>query len=274
MKLLLIFSFSLLTIGTIIFFLNANEKTNSFRQLRFTNTASLRNHIQVYEYSKNTLPHYLKSLMIQFRLLKISRTLQTREEMIPYATLDFMTRYPEATFEEAKELAETQIYGNKCYAFTAQDDTFFRLAEADLFDEFHEYIHILTAKGGRSELQEFNSDFNEGCVNYFTQLYMEATGTDYPIRYPQKTAFVKKLIDFLEDGEELLFNMTFKGEIEDFFAALGKAYVSGKTNPNGKVKSRMEKAFTAESMFVDGSAAQLMASKIKNWIIKWFIDRF
>jgi hypothetical protein len=255
--------------------ITTENNKNNLRLLYERNTDHERTDIQNYKYISKE--HFLYFLYIQLQTLEemnLCIYVNDRLEMLPYAFQDFKALDPNLPDDEAQGLAENEIIGNQCSAFTTMDDKYISLQPGYIFDRTHEFVHILTARGGRSKLQQFKSDFNEGCINYYAEMVHQSDGL-LQQRYPTQTDIVKRLVKFLGNaGEELLFKMVFKGEINEFFKALGEAYVNHPSNPNGTPKNKREKQFKLGGIEVNGSAAQEISTKITNWMIKWIIDRF
>jgi|GEM_PF-2293412 len=159
--------------------------------------------------------------------------------------------------------AKGQIEGNKTTALTTSDDKYTAIKGGVKFDELHEFIHICAAPGGESALMHFNLNMNEGAVNLFSELVAPLVGVNLVGRYPPMTNVVKALVASINaqggDGLGLLYGATFKGEVDQFFDAVGDAYVKGDKKPNGKNKGFSDKKWDAPT------AATTIKGYIQNW---------
>jgi hypothetical protein len=252
-------------------FLDNNANDNHKQRI----IAQLRLNVKSYKFNAKDVIPFLKEQTDQLILLNLSKFLSDRNDLIPICAKDFMKIDPDLSLEEATEIATTQIIGNQCFAFTSMDDVFYGIMDSKPSDEKHEYLHILTAVGGRSDVMNFNVQLNEGCINYWIVAIYSYYKRDIYTRYPDETKLVKLFVEFIGDeGEELLYNLTFKNKINEFMQAIGDKYVDLPSNPNGKPKQQSEKTFKKGGIDVVGSAAYELSKKVENWSIKWFFDRF
>ncbi len=167
--------------------------------------------------------------------------------------------------------AEGQILGNNTTALTTSDDMYTGVEGGVKFDELHELVHICSGVGGESPLHKFKLQINEGCINYFSELACPEAGVTVVDRYVTETGAIRLLLDLFGDKRDVgvgkLYDMTFKGEIDPFFAAVGQAYNSLEKTPSGNAKGWSEKNKN------DSEIATLFKNKLKNWDMKWLNDR-
>ena len=199
-------------------------------------------------------------------------TVPNQQALIPVLAAD-MKRKAGGTGSDAEwhHAAKQQIEGNQTTALTTSDDRYTGIEGGAKFDEIHELIHICSAKGGESTQHTFKLQFNEGAINYFSELVAPKLGSNVVTRYATETDLVKKLVKLIgsPDGSKKLFGSTFQGKIDDFFLAVGVAYRKlGDKQPDGKNKGPGDKAYTT-----DQAAGKEFQSKVKNWSEGWLKAR-
>lgn len=204
--------------------------------------------------------------------LGLSSTVKTTDDLVPYLAAD-MERLSAGSGEAPKTkqqwegIARQQIVDNKTTALTLSSDRYIGLEGGLAFDELHELVHIASAPGGLSVLKEFQNKLNEGAINFFSELIAPLAGVTVVTRYTEETPVAKSFVTLLGGDPSLLYNMTFKGEIEPFFRAVGERYVALDKMPSGKPKSFSEKKWTA------GQAEKEFRDKTVAWNTKWLQDR-
>ena len=205
--------------------------------------------------------------------LGLSTSVKTTDDLVPYLAADMerlAAKNGEApkTKQQWETIARQQITDNKTTALTLSDDRYIGLDGGLPFDELHELVHIASAPGGLSTLKEFQNSFNEGAINYFSELIAPLAGVTVVLRYIDQTPIARAFVKLLGNDPSALYDITFKGEIDQFFRALGTAYVaSGPKMPNGKAKSFSEKSWTV------GQAEKEFRDKTVAWNTKWILDR-
>lgn len=204
----------------------------------------------------------------------LASTVPTVADLIPVLAADMKRKEgKDPTVIEAEWLARAkqQIEGNQTTALTTSDDHYIGIVGGEKFDEIHELVHICSAPGGESPQFKWCLNFNEGAINYFSELIAPKLGSQVVVRYPAPTNIVKKMMKLIGDPEasKKLFGSTFKGSIDAFFEALGAAYRKcGDKQPNGKNKGFSDKAFKT-----DIDAGKEFKAKAANWSEGWLNDR-
>jgi hypothetical protein len=205
--------------------------------------------------------------------LGLSTSVKTTDDLVPYLAAD-MEKLAAKNGEAAKTkqqwaaIAKQQIVDNKTTALTLSDDRYIGLEGGLKFDELHELVHIASAPGGLSALKEFQNKINEGAINFFSELIAPIAGVTVVLRYTEETPVAKSFVKLLGNDPSSLYDMTFKGEIDQFFRAVGLAYVAlGAKMPSGKPKSFSEKGWLA------GQAEKEFRDKTLAWNTKWLTDR-
>jgi len=171
---------------------------------------------------------------------------------------------------DAAAIVTKQVDMNKTTAATLSNDRYVYITGGERFDEVHEYVHIMAAKGGLSDLQRFKVQLNEGIINYFAIKLAHAVSVPVVPRYPTETMVVDWLITLLggEDNAILpLYNIAFMGKVEEFFEVLGKQYNSSDRRANGKPKERSEKGIS------DAEATEFMKKMLKCWDLEFIRKR-
>ncbi|MEL6272638.1 MAG: hypothetical protein AAFR22_22725, partial [Chloroflexota bacterium] len=212
----------------------------------------------------------------QLRGLGLSSTVESQADLIPILAEDNKRKqqaglpgYDPQSDEEWESGAEQQITANNTTALTTYDDRYTAIEGGVEFDEVHELVHICSAQGGVSPLSSFNTQMNEGAINYFSELVAQQMGVTVEDRYPGGTSMVKRMLAMTGTaGEAALFNATFKGDIDGFFNVVGAAYVAlGDNLPNGERKKWGDRQYDA------GAAAGVFKDKVANWSVDWLTPR-
>lgn len=216
---------------------------------------------------------FLAERVQELRGLNLSSEVPTQADLIPILADDLERKNSTKTGEEHLELsraewleaARDQIESNNTTALTTSDDRYTAIQGGVAFDELHEYIHICSGQGGDSPLNAFKLQVNEGAINVFSELVAPLVGTPLVTRYTAETPIMRGIVALLGgEGIGLLYNATFKGELDPLFNALGAAYVAlGDNNPNGKAKTGREKGLSASA------AAAEYREKLANWSVGW-----
>lgn len=205
--------------------------------------------------------------------LGLSKSVKTTDDLVPYLAADMERLAAKAgeapkTKQQWEAIARQQIEDNKTTALTLSSDQYIGLETGLKFDELHELVHIASAPGGLSTLKDFQNKLNEGAINYFSELIAPVAGITVVLRYTEETPVAKAYVKLLGDDPSAMYNMTFKGEIDPFFRAVGAAYVAlGAKMPSGKAKSFSEKSWTV------GQAEKEFRDKTANWSTKWLLER-
>lgn len=202
--------------------------------------------------------------------LKLSKTVKTTEDLVPYLAAD-MERLAGKSEIKTKDqwlaIARQQIIDNKTTALTLSSDEYIGLEGGLRFDELHELVHIASAPGGLSPLKTFQNKLNEGAINFFSELIAPNAGVTVVSRYVEETPVAKAFVRLFGGDPSALYNMTFKGDIDAFFREVGVRYAGLAKMPNGKAKSFTEKGWTA------GQAELEFRGKTENWSTKWLLER-
>lgn len=217
------------------------------------------------------IPAFLSFRIAQLKAENLSTEVANQAALIPILAADFKRKNKGAPQSDAAwtAAAKSQIESNKTTALTTSDDHYTAIRGGAKFDEVHEFVHILSGPGGDSPLFQFQTNFNEGAINYFAELAAKQAQVTVETRYTKETPIVKRLVKLIgANGPEKLYNATFKGDIDGFFAAAGAAYVAlGDKRPNGSNKAFSEKSWTAPA------AAAEFKKQAQNWSVKFFEDR-
>lgn len=245
--------------------------------------------------TKDQMAIHLNNFVKELKALGLSSNVKDQRGLIPVLAANIAANEGgDAASKMAA--AEQQIIGNNTTALTLSDDRYVGLEGGSLFDEFHELIHICSAKGGVSPLHEWKLQMNEGAINVFSELAAPKAGIKIDDRYTDETRIVKKLLKLIKEhgdeneGYKALYGMTFCGDRAEhhrtrFFGLVGAAYnampaksVPGKgenatptlvkMRPDGKTPKPM-----TEKNWTDNEAGDEFASKVKNWSVKWLEDR-
>jgi len=183
----------------------------------------------------------------------IKKLVKDKEELVQELAIDFKIRNKDEPYtdEEWLEIARHSVYDNEGTGFTRWDSQFVCLENGEKFDEIHEFMHILSATGGDSDLKKFKSSFNEGSINYWAEkvcefINSETTKKEDKIniipRYitPHTTPFIRQIVKIV--GEKTLYDATFFGAIDEIFKALATNYVNKimeRKNPNDKDEDKI-----------------------------------
>lgn len=204
----------------------------------------IRKKIQFANLSNSEVIPFLVNQIQELKKLNISILVNDRSEFTRLFAEDKFKKgklgiHPEVTIEQAYKEAAEEIDQNQCTGFTTIDDNFVTTGSSS-FDELHEYIHILSEKGGLSSLYKFCTFFNEGCINVFTEELVNATNSNYAIRYPTETSLARRLGEILlNDFYKILFEAVFQGKIKEFFDAIGEMYWKLENSINPLPKYRL-----------------------------------
>ncbi len=217
--------------------------------------------------------------VVWLKQLGISTTVADQDALIPVLAAD-MERKSQAKGEAVQSkaswesAAKQQIEGNRTTALTTSDDRYTAINGGAAFDELHELIHILSGPGGESSLHNFKLQVNEGAINYFSELSAPTAGVAIVARYQQETSIVSRLVRLIDlspppgaDGRTKLYDATFKGQVDSFFDAIGTAFATQPTLPNGKPKGFSDKKLDP------GAAKTEFQSKLQNWSLSWLEPR-
>ena len=219
------------------------------------------------------MAEFLSFRVLQLNNSNLSKEVANRDALIDEFVEDLRLKALAANKivneEENKKSAKNTIVGGNVTALTNYNDMYIRLKGGAKHDEIHEFIHILTVRGGESILNDFKSNFNEGVVNYFAEIVSKNLQFEIPVRYPDATPIAKKYVKLLGvQGEQKLFDLAFKGKIDEFFLAVGEVVIKDKDKfPSGKPKGFTEKNITAQEM------ADAFKAKTKNWELKYLTER-
>ena len=174
-------------------------------------------------------------LRLQYETLKSmerSKIVDDAGGLIDALANDLVNQGKFADSASAMPTATSQITLNKTTALTTSDDFYVALKDGDPFDELHELMHICSAPGGMSTLQQSCNSLNEGAINLFSEEVSKAAGVKVVTRYAAETKFARDLQTLLDkglgagNGIKHLFPFTFKtgGNTQAFFKAVGEAY--------------------------------------------------
>jgi hypothetical protein len=214
---------------------------------------------------------FLAARVAELKGLGLSSSVPNQAGLIPVLAADMKRKDQQLPESERKNLdddgwtaaASSQILGNQTTALTTSDDRYTEIAGGEKFDELHEFIHICSAPGGESALMGFKLQVNEGAINYFSQLAAAKAGVSVVARYTTETDIVTRLVKLAgPNGPSKLYDATFKGDIDGFFAEVGKQYVANK-----KFKGFSEKSWTAEQ------AGAAFKDEARKWGTKFIQDR-
>jgi hypothetical protein len=204
----------------------------------------------------------------ELQKLGVSSKVKSAADLVPVLAADMKRKSAASggethTDQEWQAMAKQQIESNRTTALTTSDDRYTGLADGLAFDELHELIHICSAPGGESDLMRFKLQMNEGAINYFAELVAPKAGVTVVGRYTEETQVARRLVALLgADGVTKLYEMTFKGQVDPFFTAVGQAYVA-----RGQYKGFSEKTWTPQA------AGTAFRDKVANWVTKWLLER-
>jgi hypothetical protein len=199
-------------------------------------------------------------------------TVKDQQALIPILAADMLRKAGGGgTVDDYMGSARQQIEGNQTTALTTSDDHYVGIEGGAKFDEIHELIHICSGPGGESPQHTWCLKFNEGAINYFSELVAPKLGAAVVARYVSETNIVKKMAKLLGEPEssKRLFGSTFQGKIDDFFLAIGTAYRKlGDKQPDGKPKGFSDKGYKT-----DKEAGDAFKAQTKNWSEGWLNPR-
>lgn len=214
---------------------------------------------------------FLAARVAELKGLGLSSSVPDQAGLIPVLAADMKRKDQQLPESDRKNLdddgwtaaASSQILGNQTTALTTSDDRYTEIVGGEKFDELHEFIHICSAPGGESALMGFKLQVNEGAINYFSELAAPKAEVSVVTRYATETDIVTRLVNLAgPKGLSKLYDATFKGDIDGFFAEVGKQYVANK-----KFKGFAEKTWTAEQ------AGEAFKNEARKWGTKWIQDR-
>jgi len=209
-----------------------------------------------------------------FDLLSIDDKLQvpveTRQDLVKPLAEDNLKLGLNSNMASALSDAQEQIDINGSTAFTASNDTFYVIKGGEAFDKLHEYVHILSGPGGRSIMKDFSNKFNEGAINYFSELLAESINRVTPgkiqiiPRYPEETNVAKVIANYI--GIDFLFIACFQGDYNQLFNAIGDKFF--KEGCSGYELTRTEKDYACCAPYV-----QDFRQHVKHWKTKEILWR-
>ncbi|MEO1401706.1 MAG: DUF4157 domain-containing protein [Cyanobacteria bacterium J06635_1] len=134
--------------------------------------------------------------------------------------------------------ADTNLKAAQCRGFTNQKSQtwYYSQDPVEASDVVHEMVHILSAKGGGTQLMaELGTFINEGVTHMFTKKLCGNMGITVAEAYPAETAFAEQLAT--AHGISLLYKAYFKGNVDGLLTAMAQkyeGYVNGGQLGNGK----------------------------------------
>jgi hypothetical protein len=235
-----------------------------------TSAAEVRQIIASSSPSALAISLFLSQRVTELKGLGLATRVGTAQDLIPVLATDLESKSSETkTRQQWLAMAKSQIETNNTTALTTMDDHFTGLIGGIEFDELHELIHICSSQGGVSPLHTFKFTMNEGAINYFSELAATSAGVTPVLRYPKETKMVERLVKLIgNSGRVKLYDATFKGMINEFFNAVGTAYVSlGNLEPSGK-----KKGFSTKNWIASEAAAEFKKA-VGNWNTSWLDKR-
>jgi hypothetical protein len=198
-------------------------------------------------------------------------TVKDQQALIPILAADMCRKAGSGSEGDYLGAARQQIEGNQTTALTTSDDHYVGIEGGAKFDEIHELIHICSGPGGESPQHTWCLKFNEGAINYFSELVAAKLGAAVVARYVSETNINKKMVKLLTEPEasKKLFGSTFQGKIDDFFLSIGSSYRKlGDKQPDGKNKGFSDKGYKT-----DKEAGDAFKAQTKNWSEGWLNPR-
>ena len=225
----------------------------------------------------NEVPSFTtpKELREQLKDINYSETV-VKDKLVPFVKLLDNTKGLAITVKNSKQMAKleaevnvkpekpnmtdeervNEVLGsydvNKTSAVTLINDRFISLDKGEKFDKYHEFVHILTAPGGKSIGQKEILPLNEGLVNFWTIEIFKSMEEKIVDRYPFQTEFVKTIFKIFEknnlDYLTLAFDATFHGKIHEFLSKLCEIIASSPKLLNGKNKPFSIKKLTSAEL--------------------------